>query len=436
MTAEGIGENLETWAFFEHKDDRPVLSGIRRFLERLAASGVIDPAVGINEIVPCLPAAGNRCSAFSTLEGTLLSQVSARLRGPVTRLDVVSPISADPSELVGSLKRQFSIREIRLFTNDPASAVEGVDRYLVLQKGPRSERRLGQTHSKMFAFYKGQQVDLFWGSANLSCAAWLCTGKNANVELLAHSRISSGHWQGMLRSLPEDHNWSEVSAGPPEFHADDRVEAGWSLLHGRFEDGELHLMATGSGPHVLKLRTGFATASVNLEFLECEAAVPKLVARKLGFTAHSFQNGLDWRVTPAAWKSIPINEMDRLGGTEFKPDLAGSLFEMYAGRSLPLPGGRAVSDDHSDGLGRDDQFDEEEELTRSLHQGELDQFVLKWRLVVRAISRASTGNDALRNCRIRDTVARMTKDAAGRPTEWPQYRQRFVKDLLEDSWHV
>jgi len=79
---------------------------------------------------------------------------------------------------------------------------------------------------------------------------------------------------------------------------------------------------------------------------------------------------------------------------------------------------------------------EEEELTRSLHQGELDQFVLKWRLVVRAINRASTGNDALRACRIRDAVARVTKEAAARSAEWPQYRQRFVKDLLENSWHV
>ena len=203
MTPEGICENLETWGFFEHrKEDAPVMSGVRRFLERLDATGAIDPAVGISEFVSSLPAAGNACSVLSTLEGTLLSQASAHLSGPVARLDVVSPISADPSELVGSLKHQFSIREIRLFTNRPVSAIKGVDQYCELRESPSSERRLGQAHSKMFAFHKGQNVDLLWGSANLSCAAWLCTGKNASVELLVHSRISSGHWQGMLQIPP------------------------------------------------------------------------------------------------------------------------------------------------------------------------------------------------------------------------------------------
>ena len=435
MTSEGIGENLETWAFFEHKDDGPVMSGIRRFLERLDAIGVVDPVVGINEFVSCLPAGPDGSSVLSTLEGTLLSQASARLSGPVARLDVVSPISADPSELVSSLRQQFSVREIRLFTNRPAPAIEGVDQYWVLEQGRHSERRLGQAHSKMFAFHRGQHVDLFWGSANLSCAAWLCKGKNANVELLVHSLISEAHWQGMLRSLPENHTWSKVSPGPPEFRVDDRVEAGWGLLHGTFEAGELHLIASGCGLRGLKLRTGFATVSVNLTFQECEAAVPKQVARKLGFTGQSAPNGLDWRLPPSAWQSIPINALDRLGGAEYEADLAGSLFEMYSGRNLPQQHGRSFADDHSDPPGRDDQFDEEKELTRSLHQGELDQFVLKWRLVVRAIGRASTGNDALRACRIHDAVVRITKDAIARPTAWPQYRQRFVKDLLENSWH-
>ena len=103
---------------------------------------------------------------------------------------------------------------------------------------------------------------------------------------------------------------------------------------------------------------------------------------------------------------------------------------------LPLLRGKSLADDHSDGSGRDDHFDEEEELTRSLHQGELDQFVLKWRLAVRALNRASTGNNALRACRIHDAVVRITKDAIARPTAWPQYRQHFVKDLLEKSWHA
>jgi hypothetical protein len=373
---------------------------------------------------------------LSTLEGTLLSQASARLSGPVARLDVVSPISADPSELVSSLRQQFSVREIRLFTNRPAAAIGGVDQYWVLEEGKHSERRLAQVHSKMFAFHRGQHVDLFWGSANLSCGALLCQGKNANVDLLVHSRISAAHWQGMLRSLPENHTWTKVSPDPPKFRVDDRVDAGWVLLHGTFEGGELHLTASGNGPRGLKLRTGFATVSGNLSFLECEAAVPKQMARKLGFTGDSAPNGLDWRVPPSAWQSIPINTLDRMGGAEFEADLAGSLFEMYAGRNLPLLRGKSLADDHSDGSGRDDHFDEEEELTRSLHQGELDQFVLKWRLAVRALNRASTGNNALRACRIHDAVVRITKDAIARPTAWPQYRQHFVKDLLEKSWHA
>ena len=160
------------------------------------------------------------------------------------------------------------------------------------------------------------------------------------------------------------------------------------------------------------------------------------MARKLGFTGPSVPNGLDWRLPPAAWKSIPINALDPLDGVEFETDLAGSLFEMYSGRRLPAPHERIVGKNPSGEPGQDKRFDEEEELTRSLHQGELDQFVLRWRLVVRAISRASTGNEPLRACRVCDAVARMTKVAAARPSEWPQYRQRFVKDLLENSWHV
>ena len=434
LTPEGIAENLESWSFFDHSDDSPVLRGVRHLLERLLEMDVVPDQLDLAEFSACLPESVEPSALLSTLDGRLFDQVISRLPGSVRRLDIVSPISTDPTDLISAMRQHLSLSDVRLFTDAPAAEIAGVDTYWAPRAKGQVARKLAKVHSKLFAFQTGDRVDLFWGSANLSCAAWLCSGKNANVDLLVHSQVSAKEWWAFLRCLPDKHKWVTVTPRPLTLPVDDRNTGRWRLLYGILEDGELRLRASGSGIIDLRLRTAFRSVTVRLEFRHEECVLERKLSIWLGFHGPDAPTVLEWRVTSDTWRSVPVNHLDStVNGSDSNSDLAGTLFQAYAGRPLPMKSrGTPTRTGANGGPG----FDEEKELTRSLHQGELDKFVLRWRLVAKALSAASKDNSDVRKHRVADALKRIGREAHVRPECWPTYRRQFVQELLEGSWRV
>ena len=79
LTAEGLGKNLEAWAFVHDTSDIAVLAGVRQLLERLKSEQVLPRSIDVDEFIAALPKGPP--ALISTLDGTMLAQVRERLVG-------------------------------------------------------------------------------------------------------------------------------------------------------------------------------------------------------------------------------------------------------------------------------------------------------------------------------------------------------------------
>jgi hypothetical protein len=125
-----------------------------------------------------------------------------------------------------------------------------------------------------------------------------------------------------------------------------------------------------------------------------------------------------------------VNHLDAPTPSGEETDLVARLFWRYSGRSLPARSPKSEPRPPEP----ETTVEEEEELARSDHQGELDRFVLRWRAAARAIALSAGDNDSLREQRIEDTLSELGRDVAHHPDRWPSCRIDFVKDLLRRRW--
>lgn len=448
LTSSGLGENLETWCYFEGNENRAVLSGVRDFLKTLDTRRAFPSKVEIEEFIGALPKSKQPHAVFSTLHGPLLSQVVSRVRKPVRQVDIITPINCDPTSVVRQLRRTIGGKEYRLYTDkEPVPRIYGITKSHTLKRPERDEegdglRAISLAHAKVYAFDNGKTVDMFWGSANLSYSAWLAKGNRANVELLVHSRTSSKEWFSFRdKSLPRGHRWVVVDATgkPPQF-PEERQTIGWQLLHAQLERGEVWLEANKPGNVHLLLKAENCGQSFKcmLKFTAIGACLPKRVRDSLGFSRDQAPRFLQWSLgSRRRWFKIPVNRLDLIGEDGGSTDLAQQLFWEFTGRTLPRSDHRTNAKfPEENSPDRPDLSEEEEELTRSEHQGDLDRFVLEWRTIARRVAQSSRGNDDLRLHHIASVKKRIDIEARISPKKWPDFKRSFVHRLLEREWPV
>lgn len=352
----------------------------------------------------------------------------------------MTPINCDPSSIVRDLRKKVGGQEYRLYADaQPVPRIDGIDTHYELRRptgneGEAGPRAISGMHAKIYAFHCGSQVDLFWGSANLSYSAWRATGKNANVDFLIHSTTPAKIWRRFRdKALPPGHAWKivEPSGHPPKEDMPSKGE--WLLLHARIEKGCVWLESTGSANMKLRLRTDHSPKPIEclLAFRNNEAMLPPSIAKRLGFHEVHPPRSLQWfDKTGGRWLKVPVNNLDVIGDESNPTDLAQQLFWEYTGRLLPIPGAPPKQSDY----GKDAFPPDEEELIRSEHQGELDRFVLVWRSIARRVIQSCDRNIPLKQSRTESILARIDAEAQSSPRQWPEYRQEFVRKLLRRQW--
>lgn len=448
LTMPGFRDNLECWAHVG-PDEPALLSGVRAFLEALSDKRVVSRRAGLDEIVAALPKPSGKEESplLSTLrprDVSLVEQMGRRLRGEVDAITLVSPLYADAQDVVDVFMEQFKPRRIELRSDGVGGRLPRLkhvaqDGYFVLEPppGPDVDRRIECVHAKLYAFHRGNRVDVFWGSANLSRSALLRTGRRANVELLVQSQMSSVAWKRFLSRVPDGHTWRQVRpsnvALPP---ADETSGEGWRLLQAVWDGAKLVLESTGSGRLRLGLRSDCRREGIlrSFDFSDGAAAVSTDDARSLGFCAYACPRTLEWREGRGPWSRIHVNDLTEVPGIEGPADAVEILFALYSGRLLPGRG--PVGHRRLAAMPGEKVDSEESELTRCDHQGSLDRFVLAWRMVAKRIAAASAGNTDLWRRRVADALARFDADARRQPGAWRAEEREFVKRVLEAAWRA
>ena len=444
LTSGGMGENLEVWGWFELGEDDVVLAGVRGFLQSLQTRGVFSREAQVKEFIEALPKAFGRRNVLSTVEGPLLGQVLQRLKKPVQRVDIMTPINGDPSALVREIVAATGTAEISLYTGEsPMPIVSGVKIYysLVRPGGDESDeglRTASCAHAKLYAFYHGQSVDLFWGSANLSYSAWMARGKRANVEILVHTRMKARGWKSLRDHPLPGHSWTPCvpeRKAPPE--PVERPATSLRLLHAVMDKGRLRLEASASGKVAVELRAENSRRTVrcSMVFKSAVTVVPRLFAHQLGCVGSNAPRWLQWRSHRASdWCKIPVNRLEIIGDDSKPMDLAQQLYWEYCGRRLPRENGDTGLPSENDLEKEANASDDERELRQCDHQGELDRFVLEWRSIAQRVALAAGGNSALRRFHIAAVLLRIKDDSCEVPERWPSYRIDFVRQLLKRKW--
>jgi hypothetical protein len=446
LTSGGLGGNLEAWDFFSAGENsaRPVLMGIREFLEDLRKEGIVSDRVNLEELILALPKGKDKDHALlSTLRGSLIDQVGERISKKVSKIDIVSPINCNPTKLIGEIINKTGASECNLFTNTKKlPKIEGVDKYwdLVPPSRPDEDEKysvFATPHAKIFSFSSASMVDIFWGSANLSPSAWLKKGRAANVDILVHSRVSPGDWKRMQNNLPAGHKWKEAK---PKKYAEFPVDPPprpneWRLLHAIWDGKILTIEASRSGKIFMILRSPNNGKSIRGFFRfddRCLNLSQKSLSR-LGFSNQAPPDAIQWRTAKdGEWQFLPINLLNFMAGSGGSTSVADFLFWRYTGRSFPKPNGPPKPKPPT----KHETEYEEDELTRSSHQGRLDQFVLKWRAIGRRIEGSCGTNVGLLEERITEALRLMEKEAQERPPEWPSYKRDFVEELFDEFLKV
>ena len=444
LTSSGMTENLEAWAWFNAPEDRPVLAGVRRFLQEMQDRRIFSKSILVEEFIKALPQSLLPTPVLNSLRATLLDQVVEQLPPRVRKVDIVTPINGDPSSIVLKLVAATGTREISLFTSEePVSLVPGIKAYHTLGRPNKSDgeglRAVSCVHAKLFAFYSKRSVDLFWGSANLSFSAWMARGKRANVEVLVHTRVTARQWLRLRNQmLPPGHSWEPCSpdrrARPEPL---ERPESGWRLLHATLQRGRLRLEASATRKVSIEIRAENArnTLRCPLIFKDAEAVLPLSFAIRLGCKEGRAPRWLLWRrPRTIKWRKIPVNCLDFMQDGAEVTDLAQQLFWEYCGRQLPRALGVSRPPPADDAGDKDKLSDDEQELTMSDRVGELDRFALEWRLIARRVAQTAGDNSALRRFHIDAVWARINVESRAAPDQWPVYRLDFVQRLLERKW--
>jgi hypothetical protein len=447
LTSGGLGENLEIWRYFEGQEDHVVLGGVRDLLKRLDERHVFPRAVAIEEFIEAMPTSKVPHALLTTLHGSLLPQVVSRVGRSVRHVDMVTPINCDPTDVIKRLRHNVGGEEYRLYTDkEPVPYIQGITKSYSLERPERDEHREGVravslAHAKIYAFDGDKNVDLFWGSANLSYSAWLARGKRANADFLVHTRTSSKEWS-LLRdkSLPIGHKWkiAPVKGKPPREPVE--RESRWQLLHAFVQNDEVWLEANRLGSVHLLLKEDISSRPLkcSLSFMACGACLPAKVRAGLGFGRDHAPKFLWWSVASGRkWFKIPVNRLDLVGEDRSTADLAQQLFWEFTGRLLPRP----VRSPEAPSLKKKpphppDVSADEDELTKSEHQGDLDRFVLEWRAIARRVAQSCGANDALRRHRIASIMKRIDLDSRPSLKNWPKFKRDFVRQLLERPWRA
>lgn len=442
LTSGGLRENLETWAWCSQRDTA-VLGGVRQFLLQLQEHRILPLQVHAEELIASLP----KCSSvgvLSSLSEPLFAQVCRRLRHPIRRIDLISPIHGDPSRLVARLAQHTGSREIRLFSDSAPPRVKKADGFFRLARPEGGDveeggRRIALMHAKLFAFCSRRYVDVFWGSANLSYSAWLAPARRANVEVLVHSRLTSAQWSRLRdRALPAGHSWEackpSASAVPPE---PERDGPSFLLLHAVAAGDRVELAASASRTVSLELRApdrGAPRVNVSVTFKNCEGMIPLRAARALGFARDYAPPYLQWREGGRGeWRRLPVNRLtDATAATG--ESLVQRLFFEFSGRKLPTPDSTQDLDapEESSNLAISE---EERDLTACDFQAELDRFVLEWRLLGRELARIYQGHPELLRRNRSFIWQSILGESRVSPEKWPKPRLAFARKTLFRKWH-
>jgi len=445
LTSGGLASNLECWQFFRDTEgDLPLLAAVRGFLESLRSGFVVSKHLGMKELIEALPRSESQC-LVSTLGGQLLRQVERLVGSGARRLDIISPLNCNPASVLHRLRKNSKIRKVCLYsgTHERFPRIAGCDQCFYLHPPERSldedrvGRRLGLPHAKMYAFHRKSRVELFWGSANLSASAWVRTGKQANVDFLVHSQLSTKEWIAIRDRLPAGYRWRAGKAAddaslPEEVPLEDHS---FRLLNAVWDGKRLWLESGQRGVVSFWLRTSEKSKRrFSLKFASQGASLNAEEAQGLGFGPEAAPEFLDYAVPGArVWDRVEVNFPARSGLTG-PCDAATLLSWQYAGRGLPGPsgaGGNGPANAQAENQGTLDS--EEGELTQCLHQGALDRFVLVWRLNVSRIRLSSGRNRGLLRERITHARRLVQGEAATNGMLWPKERLKFVEQLFKDA---
>lgn len=443
MTVGGLGGNLECWQFYPvSPDNSSVVGGVKKLLECLIERKIVTDKAGLKEITSALPSEVNTC-LIHTLTGRLFDQVIPRLRGPVLRVDIISPINGDPGRLLELLRRKTGAKEIHYYShNNPMPSLAACTSYWRLEPpGGKldDEEKLAKytaVHSKMFAFCSVKGIDLFWGSANASNTAWLNTGSGSNIDFLIHSRLSHGEWEKFRTNLPNKYSWKKVRPKGECGSVEEECTSGnnWRFLHACWDGRALQIEAGRSGEVALRLKsTESREVRHSCVFQENQCVCSQSMANRLGFRPGNIPSVLQVATgTTSNWQIVPVNSLLGPKGDDNSADVAHQLYWQYAGR--PFSGQRVVSiTGDPDSMNQSDPLSkDEEELTESPYQGEFDRFVLLWRTIAYRLNKsAPQGSDLLRE-RIEDALCRIQLEALHQPGRWPRPKQDFVKSIFNE----
>jgi len=162
-----------------------------------------------------------------------------------------------------------------------------------------------------------------------------------------------------------------------------------------------------------------------LNYRNCAAWLPEQLGHKI-WGQDPPPRHLEWsKPSEKEWLPLPINYEDFGCTGQDSSSLVDRLYFIYAGHCIPTPGPKGIPN----GKGKE-PTDDELELTRSDHQGKLDELVLKWRSVAARMKRASGKNTELLRTRLYRTIEEIQREAELKPEMWPKHHVTFVRELM------
>ena len=253
----------------------------------------------------------------------------------------------------------------------------------------------------------------------------------------AHSQVSHKEWRIFRDALPSNHKW--VAAIPSKKKKlEQKQAAGWQILHASIEHGRVHFSANKPGTLHVHLRIQSAEIQCELKFCEQDSEIRAPLdarsATKLGLTSPPYPRFMKVQIPGVGWQNILLNDLDTISGDPKARSLEDLLLWEYTGRDFAKRTRRNKLTSPDDSDDKEPGSAEEEELAQFTHQGELDEMVLKWRVIAKRVALSSGSNDRLRLTRLKDTISRIERSALENPAEWPPFKLHFVRETLRRPW--
>jgi hypothetical protein len=188
----GLLNGNEVMATYASKDPEGI-AAIRewaRWMTRIVL-GLSDPLCieqwsSVRASLPWLTGAEAPSSFVHNLDETMRKQMTARVAGPIDELHLLAPYCDPAARAIGALLRDLNPKRVVIYAPD-RMAVNGADLLRVLRRSNAHVAALKPdppefVHAKLIGIVKGDRGWLLSGSANLSQAALLRSGENANCE--------------------------------------------------------------------------------------------------------------------------------------------------------------------------------------------------------------------------------------------------------------